>query len=128
MTEPCNIENMTTFVEALESGDYPQGTGELRYTSIITGGDYFCCLGVACDISQVGTWHRDRFGSWGYYTTGFTPEEVLLPRAVADWLGIDTLDPEIDKYNERTATALNDIERATFPEIARAFRETYLED
>lgn len=39
------------WVEALRSGKYQQGYGALRK------GDQFCCLGVLCDVAQIGDWH-----------------------------------------------------------------------
>jgi hypothetical protein len=40
----------TEWVDALRSGDYKQTQETLR------SGDSFCCLGVLCDISKIGTW------------------------------------------------------------------------
>lgn len=37
-------------VEALRSGKYKQGQDALRLD------DTYCCLGVACDLSGLGTW------------------------------------------------------------------------
>ena len=39
------------WIEALRSGNYKQDIGKLRPRC-----DSYCCLGVACDLSQLGTW------------------------------------------------------------------------
>lgn len=59
------------WVEALRSGKYPQGTRSLR------NGGQFCCLGVLCDISGIGSWHVGayRVGP-GCLSTAYLPEPV----------------------------------------------------
>lgn len=44
------IKNNRKWIKALRSGRYKQGVKRLR------GDDKFCCLGVACDISGLGSW------------------------------------------------------------------------
>ena len=70
-------EHRKKLVEALRSGKYRQGRGQLRT------GDYFCCLGVACEISGLVTWDKtlactesDQIG-----------EHAILPTEVMDWIG-----------------------------------------
>ena len=64
-------------VEALRSGKYEQGRQVLRRHV-----NKFCCLGVACDISESGLeWHPyDRFcliGTKANYTHMYLPDEVV---------------------------------------------------
>lgn len=132
----CNVDNMRLFVEALDSGDYKQGTGSLKRD------DKFCCLGVACEVfiktggeltvSQdpstkcecglCGTGWRTMYDGQGGY----------LPLKVADWLGIRESSVILDdgccdpKIVGKRATYWNDAAHATFPEIAAMFRADYL--
>lgn len=51
-----NAEIKRLWVEALRSGEYQQGRGQLR------DGDQFCCLGVLCDLHSkagLGEWRGD---------------------------------------------------------------------
>ena len=57
------------WVKALRSGEYAQGTGQLR------DGDSYCCLGVLCEIAKV------RFLSSGEY----------LPASLANAAGVDLM-------------------------------------
>lgn len=50
-----NKERKAQWIEALRSGKYKQGRCYLRIPKQ-DGVDEFCCLGVACDISEVGRW------------------------------------------------------------------------
>lgn len=43
------------WIAALRSGEYARGCGFLCRTG--KKYDYFCCLGVACDIVAPGEWH-----------------------------------------------------------------------
>ena len=45
------------WIAALRSGKYEQGKGRLRE------GDKFCCLGVACDLTDPDAWNDK--GGWG---------------------------------------------------------------
>jgi len=75
-----NRENMLTWIEALESEQYPQ-TQRTMYN-----GEGFCCLGVLCDINGV-EWKQDSTGDFGYsdgeFHRGFPGQSVM------DWLDVD---------------------------------------
>lgn len=98
------------WVAALRSGDYKQGTGDLRK------GNSFCCLGVLCQIFSVETgtkWHSDGvvFNMLG--------EDVILPREVSEWAGIQrSYNPELS--NGETLTTINDDMGWSFEQIANA--------
>lgn len=66
---------------ALRSGKYKQGRNRLNR------GGSFCCLGVLCDLSKLGTWnnaHEPDEGS--YYKSGkTTAENDVLPKSVMEW-------------------------------------------
>ena len=68
-------------VRALRSGEYNQGTGRL-----VDGGDNFCCLGVACNISTSTLgWKRRKDGRW--YIGGDWGD---LPRSIMREYGFNT--------------------------------------
>lgn len=122
---PCNRDNMTVLVEALESGEYQQGHGQLKTTYT----DY-CCLGVACDKSGQGRWD-----SADYYITALGTSDVFMPPEVQDWLGVDDHDLVVTGAAETgevlTAATLNDHDGPDpwdFPKIAARLREVYLTD
>lgn len=75
-------EHRALWVEALRSGKYQQITGALHDN----GG--FCCLGVACDISEVGAWEAEQGWNGNYYIIGDEVDDTLLPTPVRDWLGL----------------------------------------
>lgn len=71
-----NPEIKKQWIDALRSGTYAQGKGQLR------NDNKFCCLGVLCDLhakATSNTWHCDED-----YLQGHS----LLPNAVADWANI----------------------------------------
>ena len=82
-----NQEVKRLWVEALRSGEYEQGTGDLR-----TGTRTFCCLGVLCDI-----YHKQTgLGSWDVLSNRFYLNDGVqdyvdqeLPHAVIDWSGVE---------------------------------------
>lgn len=121
-----NTENVGKWLTALRSGEYDQATGKLR--ELNDDGDVvgYCCLGVACEISGLGTWEGE-----DYLVNGVSDPEVvgLLPVAVRDWLGFDTSNPALDLYEEESgtsATEANDDYGASFSEIADAIEGQYV--
>ena len=113
----ANKENIRKWVEALRSGEYRQGRKLLRV------GDRFCCLGVACDVSNVGEWQRRKGITFEY-----EEEMGMLPPAVCDWLGVASGDPVLYVSDKRAdkASQLNDRDHFTFSQIADAIERTYL--
>lgn len=74
-------------VDALRSGKYEQTTGKLRQ------GDSFCCLGVACDISELGKWRfYETSGETAYiFGRDLTSGSFgILPPPVAERLGFSS--------------------------------------
>jgi hypothetical protein len=101
-------ENAKKWVAALRSGEYKQGMKRLRVR------DAMCCLGVACDL-----YSKEVGGQWedGY----FLGERDILPRVVADWLGLlDRGSHFIDKHDLGGDAQLSEMnDRGTsFTEIA----------
>lgn len=112
-----NKENMKKWIEALRSGEYVQIQGQLRDS---THANAMCCLGVACDISDVGHWEDDA------YVDTSAVEYAELPPAVQYWLGVDSPAVEVSVDNFATAIQLNDIYQWDFLAIADALEKTYL--
>lgn len=132
-TQPANL---LKWVEALESGEYQQGRGALRNDD-----DTYCCLGVACEVSGLGSW------TGGMHTYTFLVdgggEQSVLPAAVSAWLGLPECEAHDDPYDSCRVTGtephqdielsdgasgigLNDDRHATFADIAAAIRRDYL--
>lgn len=67
------------WLEALRSGKYTQGEGQLRSLD-----DKFCCLGVLCDIVDSGLWKRgNKYYFYEFHDDprfGSIPHEWGLPR------------------------------------------------
>lgn len=107
------------WVAALRSGEYKQGTGRLRYEE--EGEQYFCCLGVLCELHRkatgAGIWLGDG------YSAGNDHETTVPPDAVVWWAGIGDDNPVIDDENNTLAeyndgSDFADIRQHTFAEIA----------
>ena len=88
--------NFKKWIAELRSGRRVQITGTLRGRTD-DGEVGECCLGVACDLSDVGEWTP--FGD--YEPHEGSPNDATLPLAVARWLGLDIaveFDDGIDPY------------------------------
>jgi hypothetical protein len=112
-------ERIELLARALESGRFKQGTGRLK----ISRGDeeFFCCLGVACEIyrqeSGVGYWSAS-----GMFVTPKDGSALHIPTDVFEWYGFQEQNIEIE-VNGITgdAAAYND-HGASFVQIAEGFR------
>lgn len=74
------MEILNRWVEALESGKYPQGVGMLK-----TLDGRFCCLGILCELSQLDEWQVD--GAETFYLGN----SRSLPSDVRKLVGLDNL-------------------------------------
>jgi len=108
-----NSDIKTRWLKALRSGDFKQGTAQLKRTD-----DSYCCLGVLCNIAvsegvcEEKIIHDDgrTFISFG---KGNSTSETILPLVVMEWAGIEDSDPAVnivvDGLKYRTTLAeLND--------------------
>lgn len=77
---PNQEENVKAWVEALESGCYRQAYACLRDNDA-----RHCCLGVACDVSVLGSWSPKVTGA--YLIEGVN-ELGLMPSTVRDHYGL----------------------------------------
>lgn len=108
--------------EALESGEFKQGKGCLRYRDLQDGEDYFCCLGVACQLYR----EKASFSLWAenivHANLLFMGKENYPPQNVVDYYGWDGTSPKIvigKKSN--SAAEFNDTGKS-FKLIAKGFR------
>lgn len=100
-------EHRKIWVAALRSGKYRQGKMQLRTA------EGMCCLGVACEISNLGEWD----GDGGYCTPADHYDRMILPAEVRDWLGLRSADGKFGQGHERRLTVMND-GGASFDKIA----------
>lgn len=101
---PMNPEVKAKWLEALRSGEYEQGKGELRR------GDTYCCLGVLCNISQLGRWNPYDSGAYSFNVDSNLPAFGMLPKSISVW-------SELFVDNQNRLGQMND-GGASFPEIA----------
>lgn len=120
-----NPEVKAAWVAALRSGDYKQTKFKLRDVS--TGG--FCCLGVLCEISGLGTWdERDVTPQFIETANPKNRNSGVLTSGVMRWAGLtnrigmyrrpqdDTAGESLSRDNDRgkTFAEIADIIEAKF--------------
>ena len=142
-----NKERVQKLVDALRSGEYKQGSGQLRQE------EYYCCLGVACDLFQAenpqSEWVQKGYGRGGFEFTAVIPEDdspvsstssSQMPPVVAAWYGLPEGNPILiptnagaDSFAQRAAH-LNDGTgeegegRLDFSEIADLFEAEFIKE
>ena len=100
------------WLQALESGKYPQGVGRLCDCYGL-----FCCLGVACEIAGGP---KTKLGERFYYEG----EDVWLPQSVMHLFGFRGASGRLKKYwGDIASLAKANDEGKTFAEIAAYVRE-----
>lgn len=125
-TKRMDPEMKAKWLEALRSGKYAQGTNALRTYCDPESPDkgvtpLFCCLGVLCDISNIGRWNED--GCYSIQKDGRTiVESTVPPFPLANKLGIREggcfVNGLTDRKNNGVSLAgLND-EGFTFAQLA----------
>lgn len=134
----ATAQNRETWAKALLDGNLQQISGQLK----IEGG--YCCLGVACEISNLGRW-METDPDW-YETNDGRSTMLFLPRKVQEWLGVsceevmvtltynqlrDKYDIDCDEidgayYSEPTLSVLND-NGVPFSTIAQIILDDHIE-
>lgn len=102
------------WVKALRSGKYKQGKQFLKT------GEYYCCLGVLCDISRLDKW---RVIDHSYYLC----KNFVLPEKVVEWAGMKSSTGsfiDVVDLSRNELTELNDSGK-TFNEIADIIEKHY---
>ena len=98
------------WIKALESDNYQQARSTLKRA------DGYCCLGVACDLSELGTWTP------GTYRIDGNNYSMMLPPQVADYYGLRTQCGQYASSNESLSTD-NDLKQMSFKDIAAVIRK-----
>lgn len=86
-----NAEVKKMWVEALRSGEYKQGRGQLRF------GNEYCCLGVLCDLHSEavgGSWVKPEPDIL-WLGSSYDGEESVLPTSVVEWAGLNKTNPVV---------------------------------
>jgi len=99
------------WIEALRSGQYKQGDGQLRDDD-----DKFCCLGVLCNLhAQAHPWDARQ----EHDPTSYLSEDSFPSATVLRWAGLTMNNPSIQYKNEETDLATVNDNGASFKRIAR---------
>ena len=99
------------WVDALRSGEYKQGKGQLRNSK-----GEFCCLGVLCDLAVKEGIVKELAECDVFYYDGDT---LTPPPSVKEWAGSDLECLDIEGEGEFEFYAeLNDYDDLTFDQIA----------
>ncbi len=112
----ANKELQTKWIEALSSGKYKQGIGKLKVEE--KGEEKFCCLGVLCDLKNLG-WAESistkkvfsTLGHGGYQNTSF------LPGTLRDEIGLT--------YHQTDALMNMNDKGASFEEISKEIEKMF---
>jgi hypothetical protein len=133
-----NKDKLKLWIDALRSGKFEQGQGNLasRDGEVVK----YCCLGVACEVAVKdgldleGRWGRpigNEVEEWVETDHKFyDSEDLLLPPAVQDWLGIPgstTVEVMLNGIEE-SVIDLNDNMDRDFGQIADALEWTFLKE
>lgn len=82
-TAAQQAENRKAWIKALRSRKYKQAYHQLHYNE--EGTDYFCCLGVACDLAaKAGVVEKKVDG----VNISYDNEPSVMPSSVMNWLGL----------------------------------------
>lgn len=128
------------WINALRSGEYTKGRHALRQGSkvgVADGQQYFCCLGVLCDLAvkdKVVEWqwlplYSTVSGAW--YAVGTYKERSVPPTEVYEWAGIKgpiKLRTSVDGScvigpYDYSAVSLNDEWQRSFKDLANLIEE-----
>lgn len=112
-------ENAQKWIDALRGGIYHQQKRNLR--GIENGRVSYCCLGVANDLSKLGTWHHGDAGIFVYDGHDGKPREEgeFLTHSVKDWLGMKNVNGSLIMNGLKTSLhELNDDFDVSFDELA----------
>ncbi len=136
------LDHLIKLEEALLSGNYKPTTGALKRIAYDGTPLGFCCLGVACEISNLGEWQEpaDHLQNYHINIEGVEEEDgALLPYGVDKYFGFEgfcrnipftiyAVDEETGETisSTHTATEINDSEEDPFPIIAKLLREQYI--
>ena len=105
-----NPEIKTKWIEALRSGKYDQGMGNLKVG--VSNDPAYCCLGVLCELAAEagvippGQLLEHEPNNYSHYFLG---EDEFLPDEVMTWANLDSNNGAFsDRFGESCLTDLND--------------------
>lgn len=104
------------WADALESGLYKKGTGQLR------AGDKFCCLGVLCNLHAI---KHPKIAEKQTKTSEYLGKYGFTPTLVMKWAGLNTERGIYDTY-DNSLVRLNDSSKS-FKHLAEVIRENWKE-
>lgn len=117
----ANKENIQKWVDALRSGEYEQGVGDLNRNG------QFCCLDVACEVAIANGLNVERAVA-PQGSVAYNDNRQFLPDEVVGWLGISSYNPVLDEDEMSTATYYNDVVGSSFSAIADLIEAKYLNE
>lgn len=80
------------WIDALESGDYEPGKLYLRRDD--DNSSMYCCLGVLCELSELGTWRgEDKVKG---YSVDDEETHALLPTKLMQEMGFNTMEGDFN--------------------------------
>lgn len=98
------------WLDALRSGKYKQGVGQLRT------GNRFCCLGVACEVYRTTRKDGSKWDETGEY---FKASKCYLPGVVQEYFGLkDNRGRFKGACGGSSLSVMNDDTCSTFKDIA----------
>lgn len=106
----------------LRSGEFAQGSGQLRSWDSTKKVWTYCCLGILCEMSGLGEWEVREAADGSRYST-YLGSKHYLPDEVAEWAGIAPVNSAEEGVQQRIGT-MND-SGATFLNIADALDATH---
>lgn len=112
-----NPEVKKKWIDALRSGHYRQGEDCLK---LRMEQNYFCCLGVLCDIYI--NEHPELEINWidhDYESSAFINEKLYLPEQVREWVNLETKNATyINENGKKSSLDLDNDNGKTFNEIS----------
>lgn len=111
MSDLTPKEARELWAQALESGEYQQGDGQL--TRVVDCEELDCCLGVACKLAIEHGVIAEYDGDDG---------ELSAYRPVQEWLGLQGAEGEYRHGGSMLSLVADNDSGVTFPEIAETIR------
>ena len=113
-----NKKRILKWIEALESGLYEQGRGQL-----VDHEDKFCCLGVACNVAiENGAPLHWKYSKGHYMIVAEKPRDkhhAFMNHQALEWYGLD------DYFYQEEYCSMNDQRKKTFKQIAGKLRKQF---
>lgn len=117
------------WVEALRSGKYKQGRGQLATMLSSPAERAYCCLGVLCELAvDDGVIQRTEPDCGCCTATRYDGETGLPTAAVREWAGVDDWVVRVDDGQKEGLAHINDEYQEDFATIAGLIEKEWLVD